>query len=413
MAEKFKVLHFSTSDQEGGSARSAWRIHSGLKKLDVGSKMLVAAKSSTSADVETVSGGGWLQKLDIYTNIFLQKIGRQYQFVPSQSKMMGHRWVKDCDIVQLFNIHGGYFNPECLRGLAKGAKLVWRLSDLWPMTGHCAYPGPCEKWKSGCGGCPDLETYPPIKVDRTQELWQQKFDILQDIDLTVVAPSSWSYDAAKDSPMLAGKDIRLIHNGIDLSNYQAMDKAQARRELGISGDKTVLFFGAHVAFDNPRKGTDILLDALNQLKNPDKFLFLTAGHQSEHWQGAIPCEVVSLGYLDQETDIIRANGAADFILAPSMVENLPNTIIEALAMSKPVIAFDSGGIKDAVIEGETGILVKDRTARALAAKLDGLIESPQNITLLSQNARKLAEAKFDEQKEVLSFKALYEELLQP
>lgn len=405
------VLHFSTSDQEGGSARSAWRIHTGLKELGVTSRMIVSQKLSGSDDVECVAPTRMGQRIDSYTNIVLQKLGYQYQYIPSQTRLKRHPWVKKADIIQLFNTHGGYFNLSLLPEMSKTAKLVWRLSDLWPLTGHCAYPGACDLWQQGCGSCPDLQTYPPIGRDRTAQHWQRKAQIYSKSDITVVAPSSWTKKAAEQSPFFAGQDIRLIHNGINLSNYKPIETEQARAALGIDTTKTVLFFGVHVAFDNPRKGTDILLEALHKLDNPDQFLLLTAGYGSEKWQNAVPLNVVSLGYLDSDEALKTANAAADFILTPSVVENLPNTIIEAMAMGKPAIAFDSGGIGDAVVHGLTGFLVPERSAQALADTLNGLDLSPDRFDKMSHAARKWAEDHFDEKKEAQSFKALYVELL--
>lgn len=408
MSNPFSVLHFSTSDLEGGSARSAWRIHSGLKERNVRSKMLVSQKLSQSDDVQAVSGS----KLDIYSNILLQKFGYQYTYVPAQHKIKAHPWVKEADIIQLFNVHGGYFNLSLLPKLAQRSKIVWRLSDLWPMTGHCAYPGDCEKWTTGCGHCPDLATYPGIGRDRTAALWQRKKKIFQDIDFCIVAPSSWTFQAAKQSPLFQNSDIRLIPNGIDVAKYQPIDQDKARQTLNIKTHKKVMLFCAHVAFDNPRKGTDILLKALHKLEHKEDVLLLVAGYQSEKWIEASPVECKSLGYLSNTQDILTANAAADFILSPSVVENLPNTIIEALAMAKPIIAFNSGGISDAVKEGETGIIVSQRAAEPLAKAIDDLLVNKEYIHHMSHQARALAEQEFDELVEVDRFKLLYEELLE-
>jgi glycosyltransferase involved in cell wall biosynthesis len=409
--DPLSILHFSTSDIEGGSARSAWRLHNGLTKLGHKSRMLVGQKQSGRKDVETVAPSPFYTRLDTYTNILLNKFGYQYAYVPSQHHMVKHRWAHNPDIIQLFNIHGGYFNPNTLLTLSKRAQIVWRLSDLWPLTGHCAYPGDCDKWQTGCGSCPSLDSYPSIGRDRSKKIWLNKQRIYEQIDLCIVAPSTWTQKAAQQSPFFANKIIHCIPNGINLSKYSPRSKEEARHALGLANDKFVIFFGAHVAFDNPRKGTDILLKALQNITEPEKVVLLVAGQQSDKWHGQVPFSVVSLGFIKEDEAILQANAAADFIVTPSVVENLPNTIIEALAMGKPIIAFDSGGIADAVQDGITGLLVKKREADQLTKAINTFLASPDTLAKMSQNSRQLAEKNFDEKIEAKRFSALYIDLL--
>ncbi len=138
----------------GGSARSAWRIHSGLQHLGVGSHMLVGSKLSNDPTVEAVARPGLEAQLDRYINILLQKVGLQYFYVPSNGRVLSHPWVHNAHLYQFFNTHGGYMSLSLLARLGRRAPIVWRLSDLWPMTGHCAYPGHCKRWQVAVGNAP-------------------------------------------------------------------------------------------------------------------------------------------------------------------------------------------------------------------------------------------------------------------
>ena len=168
------IVHFSTSDSEGGSARSARRIHETLRRLGHQSHMLVGTKASHDPDAATVHGGGARRILDRLADEATLRLGLQYLWYPSGTRILAQPWVRDAAIIQIYNTHGGYLSHRLLPDLARLAPVVWRLSDMWAMTGHCAYAGPCERWRQGCGRCPDLARYPALPVDTTALLWRVK-----------------------------------------------------------------------------------------------------------------------------------------------------------------------------------------------------------------------------------------------
>ena len=101
------IVHFSTADGEGGSARSAYRIHSALRRRGHRSRMLVQYKVLDDADIDTVSGGGARRLADRAAEVLTQRIGLQYQFMPSSRRVLGHPWLDKPQIIQLYNTHGG------------------------------------------------------------------------------------------------------------------------------------------------------------------------------------------------------------------------------------------------------------------------------------------------------------------
>ena len=152
------------------------------------SKMLVGQKSTTDKDVDTVYKSGAFRILDRVTEEASHAVGLQYLYYPSSTRVLNHGWVKSADIFQIYNTHGGYLTHRIFPALSKIGPIVWRLSDMWPMTGHCAYPGVCDRWKSGCGQCPDLKTAPTIKFDTTAFLWRVKNKVYTNSNITIVAP---------------------------------------------------------------------------------------------------------------------------------------------------------------------------------------------------------------------------------
>lgn len=406
------VVHFSTSDLMGGSARSAWRIHSGLKRLGIGSHMLVGSKLSNDPSVEEAAGSRLATRLDLYSNMLLQKLGLQYLFVPSSGRVARHPWVRQADLFQLYNTHGGYMSLELIARLGSRAPIIWRLSDLWPMTGHCAYPGHCTRWQHGCGQCPDLETYPPIGIDTTTMLWRQKQAVYRRCDITVIAPSSWAEEAVRCSPLFAGRAVHRVPNGIDQEVFHPRDRDRARATLGIDDGRQAILFTAHVAFDNPRKGSDLLMDALRRLGPRDDAFLLVAGQQAERWIGQVPMDVVPLGFLRGDEALATAYAAADLVCVPSAVENLPNAALEAMACAKPVVAVNTGGMHDAVIDGQTGRLCPPGDPRAFSEALRHLLDDPEFQRHTGEQALALVRRDFTLQREVERVHAIYRNVLE-
>lgn len=405
------VTHFSTADILGGSARSAYRIHSGLRELGLRSRMLVGHKFSDDGDVRAIAEGDMLRRADRLAERVTARFGLQYLFLPSNLGLARHPWVREADVIQLFNIHGGYLNPRVLPALARRAPVVWRLSDMWPMTGHCAYSGDCGKWRTGCGDCPDLATYPALAVDTTARLWLMKQRLWRMVRPTVVAPSRWTERLARESPLFEGAAVHRIPNGIDCALFRPRDRDRARAALGLPAQATVVLFSAHVAIDNPRKGTHVLERALARIPPREDLVIAIAGERAEDWRARTTHRIAPLGYLDDPEAIARANAAADIAVAPSTVENLPNTAIEALACATPVVACEAGGMADAVIDGETGVLVPNGDDAALAAALTRLIDDRETRARMGAAGRALALREFDRTVEARRFAALYEALV--
>lgn len=407
-----RVLHISTSDIEGGSARSAWRIHTNLVARGVTSRMLVGVKSSDSAAVDSVAHTRWLRSADYWANRISAKLGLQYCFLPSSRRAARHPWVRESDILQLYNLHGGYIDLALLPALACRARIVWRLSDLWPMTGHCAYPGACERWRTGCGACPDLQTYPSVGLDLTAFLWRRKRRIYRNVgQMTIVAPSSWTEASARASPVFAGFPITRIPNGIDAARFAPMDREAARRVLRVADNRPAIVFSAHIASDNPRKGTDALEAALRALPDPAAVCLIVAGRGSERWIGRTPVDVHPLGFVTDETLLSALYGAGDVVAIPSSVENLPNTALEALACARPVVAFGAGGMADAVRDGETGFCLPVGDHAGFAQAIGTLVGDSSLRARMGAAGRELVLREFDQRLEAERFCDLYRALL--
>lgn len=405
------IIHFSTADLIGGSARSAHRIHTGLRARGLRSRMLVGVRTGADPDVDTVHGsrlGYWADRL---ADKVWQSTGLQYRHYPSGHRVLRHPWVRDADIIQLFNTHGGYFSTSLLPVLGRRRPIVWRLSDLWPMTGHCAYPGACERWRAGCGQCPDLATYPALSRDTTAALFRRKAEIYARSPITVVATSNWIADCARTSPLFGRFPVLRIANGLDGTVFRPLPREAARRKMGLEPDERIILFPAHILDGNPRKGGDILIDALNRLSEIKNVRLLLVGKGGASWEGQVPISMTRLGFIEDSEALARVYAAADVVVIPSRAENLPNVIIEALACGRPVVACNAGGTADGVCHMKTGYLTRPEDPTDVAVGLDLILGEPDRARNMGHQARLLFEAEFSAEREIDQFVALYASLV--
>lgn len=413
MAESRNVLHFSTADNEGGSGRAAYRIHEGLRQLGWQSRMLVGRKGSNDPDVDTVFGKSQASR---WSGYFIDKATRQlgiaYQWFPWKRRLAAHPWLEEADIIQLFNLHGGYFPIGLLPTLSRHAPIVWRLSDMWAMTGHCVYSGSCERWKTGCQRCPIPQDYVELGIDTSAWLWRQKARLYAKCDITVVAPSSWTERLARESPLLGQFPVHRIPNGLDTNLFRPIPRAIACELLQYDPGIRRILFVAHGLDNNSRKGGAALMEALQQLGAPSGVELLLAGVGGTTWEKAgLPIPVRRAGYITDDRLMAALYSCADIMVVPSVVENLPNTLLEAMACGLPSVAFNAGGMADAVLDGITGYLVAPDDVVGLSQRIRQLLHDDSSRIRMGIEARKLIEREFAAPLQAGRFAALYDSIL--
>jgi glycosyltransferase involved in cell wall biosynthesis len=400
------VLHISESDGIGGSGRSAFRLHSTLRDLGLGSRMLVGRRRTDDRDVRLLKRSiGW-RALDRASGELLDLLNLQYVFYPSSFGVAMDPWFRDADVVQLFNTHGSYFSHSALPVLSRRRPVVWRLSDMWALTGHVAYSYDCERWRDGCGSCPYLAEYPALSRDTTAALWRWKNQVYRRSRLTIVAPSRWIEGLARESPLTSRFPVRRIPNGIDLARFRPVEREEARTRLGLPTDGPIVLFSAPDVSDR-RKGGGVLNEALEHLHD-EHFQLLVAGANETP---AFPRSFLPLAHLVDEEEIALSYAAADLFVLPTLAENLPNAALESVASGTPCVSFDVGGVPDVVRHLETGYLAPLGDARGLAEGVRTLLHDDVLRARLSRRCRELAEREFGRELEASRFAELYEELV--
>jgi glycosyltransferase involved in cell wall biosynthesis len=361
-----KVLHINSLNHKGGAWTIIKELSQSLKDKGVKSYFIDGNKVLNT-------------KIPGYKK--LMRIFNQYIFMDYISplgKYLICKKIKEVspDIIHLHNIHGGIFPTKLLLKLQEFAPVVWTFHDMFPITGHCAHSLDCEKWKEGCGNCPNIGIYPTIKTDRTSALLRYKKKIYDSSDFTVVAPSRWLYDCVKKS-VLKDKDIRLIYNGIDTKIFKKTDKEAAREKLSLSKDKKIVLFSAYGGIKNPFKGGKYIVDIYEELKNRENILFLNVGNNKE---GGILSNWKNYEYVTDVNEMALLYSAADIFLFPTIAETFGLVVAEALACRLPVVTFDTGGVPEIVEHMKSGYVAKYKDSDDL---LNGV-----NMFLNDENLRK-------------------------
>lgn len=405
------VLHVSAADNAGGSGRSAYRIHSGLRRRGHVSRMLVNYKVTSDPDVGYAWRSlGW-RAGDWVARSITERLSLQYLFYPSSHALSRHPWFREADILQLYNTHGGYFSHSALAGLSRRKPAVWRLSDMWPMTGHCAYAFDCERWKTGCGACPRLDDAPALRADRTALLWKAKNAIYARSRIDIVAPSRWMEGLAKESPLLGRFPVHYIPNGLDTSVFRPLPKPAARDLFGIAHEAKVLLF-LSLEIDSARKGGALLLQAIERLSaSGRRFHVMAIGHGSDQWAARLNMGVTAVPVISDDRLLAAAYSAADLFAMPTLAENLPNAALESMACATPVVAFRTGGMVDAVREGRTGWLAEAGSAADLAQRIGDALDDDEGRARMALECRAVVEREYTMELQASRFETLYRDII--
>lgn len=401
-----KVLQINQSDIAGGAGIAGYRLHQALLAQGIESNLLVGRKLSSDPNVELLGRKGIVDRSLVFAG---QAIGLNYVLGRSGRRLARHPSVTQADVLNLHNLHTGYINYLFLRPLIRSKPTVLTLHDMWAFTGHCAYSFDCERWRQGCGQCPDKAAYPAVFIDNTRLEHRLKRHVFGEGNLSVVTPSRWLAALARDS-LLGKHPVECIPNGVDLAVFRPLDKAQCRAILGLPESVMVLCFAAEYLNDT-RKGGALLIEALRRLSKEAKssLCLLTFGHSMQELQG-LGIHTVEMGYLGSDRLKAVVYSAADAFVLPSMADNLPLVLQEAMACGTPLVGFDAGGIPELVRDGVTGRLAAKGDVDSLAAAISQTMEDATTRRAMGAQCVAVARQEFDIALQVERYTGLYRRL---
>jgi glycosyltransferase involved in cell wall biosynthesis len=297
------------------------------------------------------------------------------------------------DVVNVHNLHIGAWSPEMIRTCAAYAPVVCKLCDTWTFTGRCYNPGPCEKYLSRCDeSCPTAGEYPALEPRLIGPAFDRRKEILERCEnVAAVAPSRWIGRLAA-AGLWRHRPVFRIPNGIDLATYAPIERAVARRTLGLGSHAPVLLCTAALLSER-KKGFPLLVEALQHGIGMRVQLLLLG--EPAPLPRLADVDVHSLGYIRDDRTKALAYNSADVYVHPSLADNSPNTVIESLACGTPVAAFAVDGVPEMVAQGRTGWLASPPSSEALRRALDEALQSVCGGVDLRAGCRAFAEATYD------------------
>lgn len=291
--------------------------------------------------------------------------------------------------------------------------LVWTLHDMWTFCGAEHYSDN-ERYLGGYvrNTRPARESGPDLNGwtwRRKQRAWRHAMHL--------VSPSNWLADCARRSALVGRWPIAVIPNPLDLRAFAPMEQAMARAQLGLPADAAIVLFGALGGATDRRKGADLLMGALEQLRQsahsrgrPDVHLLLFGQDRpSEPLDSGFPVHYA--GGLRDDANLRLHYAAADVMVVPSRQDNLPQTATEAMACGTPVVAFRVGGLPDVVDHEHTGYLAEPLDTASLAAGITWVLGDPERRRALGAAARAVAERRWAPDVVARQYVDVYDEVL--
>lgn len=401
------ILSVNVSDSSGGAARAAYRIHCAVNQYGANSRMLVRDKTLNDETILSVSQFDHPSPIKHIYRYIQNKLknkaqhyrldkypGKEDVFMSDLRSASIHGAFQkiDFDILHLHWINLRFLDLKELQNVHK--PIVWTLHDCWPFTGICHYFYDCDRYVKSCGNCPFLHS--GKENDLSHQIWKQKKQLYNELDLHIVTPSRWLAEAARKSSLFSEFPVTVIPNPINSVLYSPGEKQQACKVFELDSNKNYVLYGAMNAINDKNKGFIQLIDAIHyysQTFNEEDFILLVAGAEKPLDGLQTKIKVQYLGAIQDDKKMVAAYRSASVVVVPSLSENLSNTIMEALSCGAPVVAFNVGGNSDMIDHQQNGYLAEPYDSEDLAKGIEWCIKHNEDHHL-SNNARKKVEENY-------------------
>ena len=422
-----KVLFISTKDS-GGAGGAARRLHEALLKAGIDSVMLVLDKATTAdrvAEVEIPIPGLDRSKPSaqlFYAFNLIQQPLNDYpkrsnpeMFTTTASIIDYHNllpFIQQADIIHLHWIDG-FFDYTNAPEIFADKKIIWTLHDMYQFTGGCHYSFNCNNYTGSCASCPQLvQENAPSAL--TRETFQIKQNTYRKLDIHLITPSIWLADCTRKSNLLREVPVEVIPNTFNTEHFRPIDKITARNRLNLPKDKKIILFGADSIF-SPIKNIKILLQVLSEMCNKnlidkDEFQLVLFG-RGQFDTTQFPFSIIQFGLVESPENMPYIYSSADFLVLPSIMDNFPNIMCEALACGTPVVGFRVGGLPDLITTNQTGYLAEPYNLEELQQGILWGLTTAYNNQQIQDNCRKLVETELNEKLIITKTITLYHKAL--
>lgn len=389
MSKALNIVLLSYHNQNGGAGIAAGRLQQALQKAGHQVTYLVQEKSGDDG-AELIRKGLWA-KLGNWIRFILERL----YFLPSEKSksirflfnpglfgqdISRHPAIQQADIIHLHWVNFGFLSISNIQQLLKlGKPVIWTLHDMWAFTGGCHHSGDCENFQTNCGSCKFVNK--PERWDISHRMWARKIFAFEYPNLHIITCSEWLKSRAEKSTVLAHRSIESIPNALDAHFFQRIP--DAKNTLQLNPAKQYILFVA-MRVNTPTKGFGYLKEALEIWKNENPAaannteLLLVGNVIDSSEIKALPLPATSLGHIADPSKMRLIYSAADVFITPSLEENLPNTIMEAMSCGTPCVGFHVGGIPEMIDHEVNGFVAEYLSANELASGIQWSLNHTPN-----------------------------------
>ncbi len=377
-----KIVHISNS-VSNSSANT--KLHNALLKQEIQSQILVLCHSGDIKETFDLERSFFRKVYDVILNYceenHLKKINFKYGF-PFSTGNKGYSLykkdiIKEADVIHLHWICGILNAYEIKRLQLLGKPIVWTCHDSWPFTGGCHVRYGCTKYENQCGCCDMIQS--KKENDLSYQILKKKKKFFKDNSITFIAPSSWMTESIKNSNLFHTNRIVMIPNAIDTDKYRPLNELELKNNIGSNKWKqniNILFGAGDIRI--PYKGMEYLKQLLKYVKEtkPDiasKIVLHIVGQNNNDRELMDMFKCIYWGYINEPEKMAALYTLVDFMIYPSLDDNLPNMIMESMSCGTPVIAFRVGGIPDMIDHKKNGYLAEYKNISDMAEGIEWII----------------------------------------
>jgi glycosyltransferase involved in cell wall biosynthesis len=386
--KKTKVVHISTYST-GGAGRAAYRIHEALSKNGVSSTFLsldspdFRESNNELNEIIRSRKPSFIQrqkdrirfrfkkhfgiesnlekKITPEFNLLSPMLDCEFSSLPfSEYNIWENPIVKNADIIHLHWIAGVIDYSSFFKNNNK--PIVWTLHDMNPFQGLFHYKEDQERNWELAGN-----------LNRKINAIKKKAILKRKAKLEMVSPSKWLLNEASNSVTFNNIKGNCIPYPLNTTLFFPKVNSHFKSENDIPEKNAILLFVAQ-SVNNRRKGLDLLIGALNSIKQFPITLLVLGNSDDINIDGM---DIRKLGSINEDEKLAYYYSNSDAFILPSREDNLPNVMLESLSCGTPVIGFSVGGIKDHIIDYKTGLLVKELSRNSLAKTIETFCEKKE------------------------------------
>jgi glycosyltransferase involved in cell wall biosynthesis len=405
-----RIALIHVADKGGGAERSVLTLHQSLLAQGHISRLFVGSKQLQEPGVIEIARQRSIPGVLRLTNRLEQR-GIQNLYAPWFRNLADA--IGEADVVHMHSLwkaRNSFADLSGIQTIAARYPTVMTLRDGWMLTGHCACPIGCDRWKTGCGQCPDLNRPPAIQKDYTRLNWNRKRKTIQSSRLHITAVSSWLKDQIEQSPIFAGKPVHVVHNSVDADGFQPGDSITARRALGVPENKFVVLLAGQSIEGFHQGISQHAIQAINQLNDTDIHTMLI-GRSAADVAATLKTPATIIPFRDTQQEMAQCYHAADLTIVPSEYETFGRVAAESLYCGTPVLAFDTGGLSDIVADGVCGKLVATGDVDGLAAAIADFKAFPHKLAEMGSTCVPHAQDRFNTERIAQEYVHVYRKVI--